>query len=217
VKLGDAIVHGCIMSRSKSSRRWLAEHHKDSFVQQSKLDSYRSRAVYKLAEIDERDRLISPAICVLDLGAAPGGWTQYVARKLSGKGKLVAVDILEMDPVTDVTVIQGDFTEVETLQRIRDELDGRQVDLVLSDMAPNFSGQEAVDQPRAMYLSELALDVCQEMLTPGGNFLCKVFQGRGFDEFVRQVRQGFGEVKTRKPAASRPRSREVYILAKGRK
>ncbi len=205
------------VSRSKSSQRWLNEHHKDDFVRKSRLDSYRSRAVYKLAEIDRRDRLIMPNMSVVELGAAPGGWTQYVSEKLSAKGSLVAVDILQMDSVVDCNIIQGDFTELETLDLIREALNGQPADLVLSDMAPNFSGQPAVDQPRAIYLAELALDMCNELLVPGGCLLMKTFHGAGFEALMRDVRGVFNEVKTRKPEASRPRSREVYILAKNRK
>jgi len=156
------------VARSKSSKRWLNEHHKDDYVRKSRQQSYRSRAVYKLAEIDERDRLIKPQMSVVELGAAPGGWTQYVAEKLSAKGSLIAVDILEMDPVPGASVILGDFTEQETLDQIREALNGQVADLVLSDMAPNFSGQLAVDQPKSMYLAELALDMCNELLAPGG-------------------------------------------------
>ena len=205
------------MSRSKSSQRWLNEHHNDDFVRKSRLESYRSRSVYKLAEIEQRDRIIRPEMSVIELGAAPGGWTQYVAEKLSAKGSLLAVDILKMDPVPGAQIIQGDFTELETLESIRSTLDGRAADLVLSDMAPNFSGQVAVDQPRAMYLAELALDMCKELMVPGGCLLVKTFHGAGFEEYVRQVRDMFGEVRSRKPKASRARSREVYILAKDRK
>lgn len=205
------------MSRSKSSKRWLNEHHKDDFVRKSRLESYRSRAVYKLAEIDQRDRLITPKMAIVELGAAPGGWSQYVAEKLSPQGTLVAVDILAMDAVPGATTLQGDFTEEDTLELIRQELDGQLADLVLSDMAPNFSGQPAVDQPRAMYLAELVLDMCKELLAPGGNMLVKTFQGAGFDEYIRDVRANFNVVKSRKPQASRARSREVYILAKSRK
>ncbi len=205
------------MSRSKSSKRWLNEHHKDDFVRKSRLESYRSRAVYKLAEIDQRDHLITPKMAVVELGAAPGGWSQYVAEKLSPQGSLVAVDILAMDSVPGATILQGDFTEEETLDQIRQAMDGNPADLVLSDMAPNFSGQPAVDQPRAMYLAELALDMCRELLVPGGSLLVKAFQGAGFEEYIRDVRATFDVVKSRKPQASRSRSREVYILAKSRK
>lgn len=204
------------MSRSKSSQRWLAEHHSDDFVIKSRLQNWRSRAVYKLAEIDERDRLIKPDSCIIELGAAPGGWTQYVAGKLSSKGFLLAVDILEMDAVAGAVILQADFTENEALDKIRELVDGRSVDLVLSDMAPNFTGQPVVDQPRSMYLAELALEMCSEYLAPGGNLLVKTFQGAGFEDVNKNMRQQFAVVKSRKPAASRPRSREVYILAKNK-
>jgi len=203
------------LSRSKSSKRWLNEHHKDDFVRKSRLESYRSRSVYKLAEIDERDRLITPNMSIVELGAAPGGWTQYVSEKLSAKGALLAVDILPMDSVPGATIIEGDFTENETLEQIRTALAGRPADLVLSDMAPNFSGQVAVDQPRAMYLAELALDMCREFLAPGGSLLVKTFQGSGFEDLNRNMREQFDSVRSRKPAASRARSREVYLLAQG--
>lgn len=193
------------------------EHHKDDFVRKSRLQSYRSRAVYKLAEIDRRDQLITPNMTVVELGAAPGGWSQYVAEKLSPQGLLVAVDILAMDAVPGATILQGDFTEENTLDQIRQSLDKQVADLVLSDMAPNFSGQTAVDQPRAMYLAELALDMCKELLAPGGSMLVKTFHGAGFEEYIRDVRATFEVVKSRKPQASRSRSREVYILAKSRK
>jgi len=186
-------------------------------VRKSRLESYRSRAVYKLAEIDQRDHLITPNMSVVELGAAPGGWTQYVAEKLSPQGSLVAVDILAMDVVPGAAILQGDFTEDETLEQIKLALNGKNADLVLSDMAPNFSGQLAVDQPRSMYLAELALDMCKELLAPGGNMLVKTFQGAGFEEFLRDIRATFDVVKSRKPEASRSRSREVYILAKSRK
>ena len=205
------------MSRSKSSKRWLDEHHSDSYVKKSKAQSYRSRAVYKLAEIDERDKLIVPNQCIIELGAAPGGWTQYIARKMSAKGFLLAVDILPMDPVEGAHVLEADFTEQETLDQMRVMLGGRQADLVLSDMAPNFTGQTAVDQPRSMYLTELALDMCGEFLRDGGSLLVKTFQGAGFEELNRSLRSEFEVVKTRKPSASRQRSREVYLLAKGRR
>ncbi len=205
------------MSRSKSSKRWLDEHHADSYVKKSRVQSYRSRAVYKLAEIDERDKLIQPNQCVIELGAAPGGWTQYVAQNMSAKGFLLAVDILQMDPVEGAHVLEADFTEQETLDQMRDILNGRQADLVLSDMAPNFTGQPAVDQPRSMHLAELALDMCGEFLRDGGSLLVKTFQGAGFEGLTRDLRSAFDVVKTRKPSASRQRSREVYLLAKGRR
>jgi len=204
------------MSRSKSSRRWLDEHHSDDFVKKSREQAWRSRAVFKLAEIDERDKLIRPDMCVIELGAAPGGWTQYVAQKLSASGFLLAIDILEMNPLAGARILQADFTDETVLDQIRTILAGREVDLVLSDMAPNFTGQVAVDQPRSIYLAELALDMCREFLAPGGSLLMKAFQGAGIEQLNRDTRESFATVKSRKPAASRPRSREVYILAKGK-
>ncbi len=183
-------------------------------MRKSREQSWRSRAVFKLSEIDERDRLIKPDMCVVELGAAPGGWTQYVASKLSSKGYLLAVDILEMDAVEDAHILQADFTESAAVDQIRDMLDGRPVDLVLSDMAPNFTGQSVVDQPRSIYLAELALDMCGEFLSPGGSFLVKTFQGSGIEQLSKDMRARFRSCKSRKPAASRPRSREVYLLAR---
>lgn len=203
------------MSRSKSSRRWLKEHHSDDFVIKSKQQNWRSRAVYKLAEIDQRDNLIKPASRVVELGAAPGGWTQYVAGKISDIGLLVAVDILPMESIPGAVIIQADFTEEAALRTIAVSMGDRKADLVLSDMAPNFTGQAVVDQPRAIYLAELALDMCDEFLEPGGALLLKIFQGAGFEELNRNMRQRFATVKSRKPAASRSRSREVYLLARG--
>ncbi len=201
------------MARSKSSQRWLQEHHADDYVKRSKAQAWRSRAVYKLEEIDERDRLFKPGSCVIELGAAPGGWTQYVAARLGREGFLLAVDILPMEPVEGATILQGDFTELAVLEQIRSTLGGRSVDLVLSDMAPNFTGQNAVDQPRSVYLAELALEMCDEVLSDSGTLLVKTFQGAGFEALLAQIRASFGSVKTRKPSASRARSREVYILA----
>jgi 23S rRNA (uridine2552-2'-O)-methyltransferase len=203
------------MSRSKSSRRWLKEHHSDDFVIKSRQQNWRSRAVYKLAEIDQRDRLIKPDSCVIELGAAPGGWTQYAAEKIGAAGVLVAVDILPMDPVEGAVIIQADFTENEAVGEIERCLNGRQADLVLSDMAPNFTGQLAVDQPRSIYLAELALDMCSEFMSPGGSLLVKTFHGTGFETLNQAMRERFDSVRSRKPAASRARSREVYLLAQG--
>ncbi|WP_435105645.1 23S rRNA (uridine(2552)-2'-O)-methyltransferase RlmE [Arhodomonas sp. AD133] len=202
------------MARSKSSRRWLREHFDDAYVRRAQQEGWRSRAVYKLAEIDEKDRLLRPGRNVVDLGAAPGGWTQYCSARLGGRGRIVALDILPMDPLPDVTVIQADFTEDDALTALERALGGERVDLVLSDMAPNISGQKAVDQPRAMYLAELALDFALETLEPGGDFLVKTFQGEGFDAYLAHLRQRFARVATRKPGASRGRSREVYLLAR---
>lgn len=202
------------MSRSGSSSRWLQEHFNDFYVKKAQSDGYRSRAVYKLIEIDEKEHLIKPGMIVVDLGAAPGGWTQYIARKLNGRGRIVALDVLPMDALPDVEFIQGDFQEDAVLHTLQQTLGSQKVDLLLSDMAPNMSGTAAVDIPRAMYLVELALDFAQTMLKPGGNMLLKIFHGSGFDDFVRAVRQEFTKVVIKKPAASRPRSRETYILAK---
>lgn len=202
------------MPRSKSSKRWLREHHEDVYVQQARAQGYRSRAVFKLIELHERDRLLKPGMTVVDLGAAPGGWSQYAAKAVGRRGKVIALDILAIDPLPNVEVIQGDFREDSVLHELTARLEGGGVDLVISDMAPNISGMDAVDQPRAMYLAELALDFAKQVLKPGGGFLVKLFQGTGFDEFVRDCRHCFGRVVTRKPKASRARSREVYLLAR---
>lgn len=201
--------------RSKSSRRWLGEHFADEYVKRAQAEGWRSRAVFKLEEIDAKDRLIRPGMIVVDLGAAPGGWSQYAARKLHGKGRVIALDILEMEPLQGVEFLQGDFTEDEPLQRLLVAVQGQQVDLVLSDMAPNMSGMDAIDQPKGMYLAELALDFAGKVLKPGGDFLVKVFQGEGFDEYLRDLRRSFDNVVVRKPKASRARSREVYLLGRG--
>jgi 23S rRNA (uridine2552-2'-O)-methyltransferase len=201
------------VKRSKSSRQWLDRHFKDEFVKKARQEGYRSRAVYKLLEIQERDRLLKPGQVVVDLGAAPGGWSQLARDIVGKKGKVIALDILPMEPIPGVDLIQGDFREEEALAELRSVLDGRPVDLVISDMAPNVSGMSAVDQPRAMYLCELALDFAREVLAPGGGLLVKVFHGEGFDQYVRDIRSVFGRVATRKPKASRPRSREVYLVA----
>ncbi|MES9936345.1 MAG: 23S rRNA (uridine(2552)-2'-O)-methyltransferase RlmE [Sedimenticola sp.] len=201
------------MKKSKSSRRWLDRHVNDEFVKRAQKDGYRSRAVYKLLEIQEKDRIIKPGQVVVDLGAAPGGWSQVAEKIVGDKGRVVALDILPMDSIAGVDFIQGDFREEEPLQQLRDLLDGQAVDLVISDMAPNVSGMNAVDQPRAMYLCELALEFAREVLKPGGGLVVKVFQGEGFDEYIRDMRSSFRKVVTRKPKASRPRSREVYLVA----
>ncbi len=203
------------MKRSKSSRRWLDRHFKDEFVLKSHKDGFRSRAVYKLQEIQERDRLIKPGQVIVDLGAAPGGWSQYAGSIVGPKGRMVALDILPMDPLEHVAFIQGDFREDSVLAQLQELLDGSGVDLVISDMAPNVTGMAAVDQPRAMYLCELALDFAGQVLKPGGGFVVKVFQGEGFDQFMRNLRSSFNKVVTRKPKASRPKSREVYLVATG--
>ncbi len=203
------------MSRSKSSHRWLREHFNDPYVKQSQKDGYRSRASYKLIELDEKDRLFRPGSVVVDLGAAPGGWSQVAVQRVGGKGMVLASDILPMDSIAGVEFIQGDFTEEVVFQNLLDSLGERRADLVISDMAPNMSGVTDIDQPRSMYLVELALDMAQNVLKPGGTFVAKVFQGEGFDELVKNARSCFSKVLTRKPGSSRPRSREVYLVAKG--
>ena len=205
------------MARSKSSHRWLKEHFDDEFVKKSQRDGYRSRAVYKLEEIQERDRIIKPGMAVVDLGAAPGGWSQYALGLIGRKGTVVAMDILPMEPLPGVSFVQGDFREEEVLNQLLDVLGNREIDLVLSDIAPNISGMDAVDQPRAMYLAELAVDFADRVLRPGGDLLVKLFQGEGFDALLKDLRQRYDRVIMRKPKASRPRSREVYALARGRK
>jgi 23S rRNA (uridine2552-2'-O)-methyltransferase len=200
--------------KRSSSKAWLKEHRDDPYVQRAQRDGYRSRACYKLLELQERDRLIRPGMTVVDLGSAPGGWSQVAGELLDDRGRVIASDILPMDSLPGVTFIQGDFTEQAVLDRILDALDGQPADLVLSDMAPNMSGLTDVDQPRAMYLVELALDMTRQVLAPGGSFVAKVFQGEGFDAFLRDTRALFGKVSTRKPGASRPRSREVYLVAR---
>ncbi|AQW67318.1 UNVERIFIED_ORG: 23S rRNA (uridine2552-2'-O)-methyltransferase [Pseudomonas parafulva] len=204
-----------MVQRSKSSANWLREHFNDPFVKQAQKDGYRSRASYKLLEIQEKDRLIRPGMSVIDLGAAPGGWSQVTSRLIGGQGRLIASDILEMDSIPDVTFIQGDFTQDEVLRQILEAVGDSHVDLVISDMAPNMSGTPAVDIPRAMFLCELALDLATRVLRPGGDFLIKIFQGEGFDVYLKDVRTKFDKVQMRKPSSSRDRSREQYLLGKG--
>lgn len=204
-----------MVQRSKSSANWLREHFNDPFVKQAQKDGYRSRASYKLLEIQEKDHLIRPGMSVIDLGAAPGGWSQVTSRLIGGQGRLIASDILEMDSIADVTFIQGDFTHDEVLQRILEAVGDSHVDLVISDMAPNMSGTPAVDIPRAMFLCELALDLATRVLKPGGDFLIKIFQGEGFDVYLKDVRSKFDKVQMRKPSSSRDRSREQYLLGRG--
>ena len=203
------------MPRSNSSRRWLQEHFDDVFVKKAQAEGYRSRAVYKLKEVDAREQLIKPGMTVVDLGAAPGGWVQYVSEKLKGQGVIIALDMLAMDPLPGVVCIQGDFQEDTVLQNLTGMIPDRGVDLLLSDMAPNMSGTPAVDIPRAMYLAELALDFADKMLKPGGTVFMKIFNGTGVDDLIKSTRQKFEKVVIRKPAASRSRSRETYLLAKG--
>ncbi|ELP98945.1 23S rRNA (uridine(2552)-2'-O)-methyltransferase RlmE [Pseudomonas syringae] len=203
------------MARSKTSHNWLKEHFDDKYVKMAQKDGYRSRASYKLLEIQEKDKLIRPGMTVIDLGAAPGGWSQVTSRLIGGQGRLIASDILEMDSIPDVTFIQGDFTEDTILEQILEAVGNTQVDLVISDMAPNMSGLSAVDMPRAMFLCELALDLAGRVLRPGGDFLIKVFQGEGFDVYHKDIRKLFDKVQMRKPSSSRDRSREQYLLARG--
>ncbi len=205
------------MAKSKSSHRWLDEHENDEFVQRARAEGYRGRAVYKLRELDQRYRLIRPGMSVVDLGAAPGSWSEYVARALDGRGTVLATDILPMDAIAGVRFIQGDFREQAVLDRLLDALGGADADLVISDMAPNMSGMSSVDIPAAMYLAELAADLALRTLKPGGAFVVKLFQGEGFDALVDGLRRDYQTVMVRKPRASRPRSREVYALARGRK
>lgn len=203
------------MARSKTSQNWLREHFNDPYVKMAQKDGYRSRASYKLLEIQEKDRILRPGNTVIDLGAAPGGWSQVTSRVLGDKGRLIASDLLEMDSIPDVTFIQGDFTEESVLAQILEAVGNHPVDLVISDMAPNMSGVKLADQARAMYLCELALDLAGQVLRPGGDFLIKIFQGEGFDVYHKQVRTMFDKVQMRKPLSSRDRSREQYLLARG--
>ncbi|WP_122864089.1 23S rRNA (uridine(2552)-2'-O)-methyltransferase RlmE [Pseudomonas viridiflava] len=203
------------MARSKTSHNWLKEHFDDKYVKMAQKDGYRSRASYKLLEIQEKDKIIRPGMTVIDLGAAPGGWSQVTSRLVGGQGRLIASDILEMDSIPDVTFIQGDFTEDAVLAQILEAVGNTQVDLVISDMAPNMSGLSAVDMPRAMFLCELALDLAGRVLRPGGDFLIKVFQGEGFDVYHKDIRKLFDKVQMRKPLSSRDRSREQYLLGRG--
>jgi 23S rRNA (uridine2552-2'-O)-methyltransferase len=204
-----------VAKRSKSSSRWLGEHFADEFVKKAQQEGWRSRAVYKLAEIDAKDRLLKPGMTVVDLGAAPGGWSQFAVQQVGRKGRVIALDILDMEPIEGVEFLQGDFTEDEPLQRLLATLGDVQPALVMSDMAPNISGMDAIDQPKSMYLVELTLDLAEQVLAPGGSLLVKIFQGEGFDEYLKRLRVLFDKVSSRKPKASRARSREVYLLARG--
>lgn len=204
-----------VMKRSKSSKQWLQEHFNDVYVKKAQAEGYRSRAIYKLKEMDEKESLLKPGMTVVDLGAAPGGWTQYVSQRLQGHGRIIALDILPMDSLPDVDIILGDFREDEVLQQLMNLIPERSVDLLLSDMAPNMSGTTAIDIPRAMYLVELAFDFAEKMLKPGGSMLVKIFHGAGFDDLVKQAKASFERVVIRKPSASRARSKETYLLAKG--
>ena len=201
--------------RSKSSARWLAEHASDPYVKRAHEEGWRSRAAFKLEEIQRTDRLLRPGITVVDLGAAPGGWSQYAARLLAGKGRVIALDVLEMPALPGVEFMQGDFTEPDVLERLEAALGGSRVDLVMSDMAPNMMGISDVDHDRSMYLVDLAVEFAAKALRPGGDLLMKVFQGREFQPLLARLRKEFDTVKLRKPGASRARSSEVYVLARG--
>lgn len=203
------------MKRSKTSRAWMREHVNDFYVKRAKSEGYRSRSAFKLIELDERDKLLKPAMTVVDLGSTPGGWSQVAIEKVKD-GKVIALDILPMEPIEGVTFIQGDFREDEILSRLKQSLAGKEVDLVISDMAPNISGVDASDQARSMHLAELAFEFSLDHLKPGGSFLVKVFQGAGFDDYLKAMRTGFRQVHTRKPKASRDRSSEVYLLGAGK-
>ena len=202
------------MARTNSSARWLREHFTDEYVKRARQEGYRSRAVYKLLEINEKDRLLRPGLTVVDLGAAPGGWSQLAVKLVGGSGVVIALDLLPMEPLAGVEFIQGDFREPAVLERLLAVLDQRPVDLVLADMAPNTSGIKGVDQPRGIYLNELALDFARRCLRPGGDFLLKAFQGEGFDAFLQEARRSFASIAPRKPKASRARSAEQYLLAR---
>jgi len=203
------------MSRSKTSKAWMREHINDPYVQKAKAEGYRSRAAYKLLELDKKDRLLVPGQLLVDLGAAPGSWSQVAVAKLGSKGRVVAVDLLPMEPLPGVQFVQGDFREQEVLDSLLAALGGRKADLVISDLAPNISGIGVSDQARSMYLCELALEFAQQCLKPGGSLLVKVFQGAGFTEFLAGMRKCFAKVGSRKPEASRGRSSEMYLLGKG--
>lgn len=203
--------------KTMKTKAWLHEHVNDPWVQKANAEGYRSRAAYKLMEISDKDKLLKPGQVVVDLGAAPGSWCQVIARKVGAQGKVFALDLLPMEPIVGVDFLQGDFTEESVLLELEQRLDGRAVDLVLSDMAPNITGIAVTDQARSIYLYELALDFAERHLKPGGNFLVKVFQGSGYMEYRQRMQQAFRSVVARKPDASRDRSAEVYLLGIGRK
>lgn len=200
---------------SKSSKTWLKEHHDDFYVRQSRADGYRSRAAYKLLEIHKKDHLLKPGMTIVDLGAAPGGWSQVAANLVKPGGMVLATDILVMENINGVEFVQGDFTETSCLESLMQKLGEREVDLVISDMAPNISGMADIDQPKTMYLLELAMDFAESKLRTGGSLLMKVFQGEGFEALLKQLRSDYTTVVSRKPDASRARSKEIYLLAKG--
>ncbi|MDP3211054.1 23S rRNA (uridine(2552)-2'-O)-methyltransferase RlmE [Methylotenera sp.] len=205
------------MKPTRTSKAWMQEHLNDPYVKLAQKDGYRARAAYKLMEIDDKDKLIKPSMTIVDLGSAPGSWSQVAVQRLKGHGKVIALDILDMSPIGGVTFLQGDFREESVLRLLEQTLNNVKVDLVIADMAPNISGVKDVDQAGAAYLTELALDFSQEWLKPSGNFLVKVFIGAGFEEILQNMRQMFDKVVTRKPKASRDRSSEVYLLGIGRK
>jgi len=203
------------MSKARpSSASWRSRQEKDPYVQMARRDGWRSRAVYKLEQIADKEKLLRPDMTCIDLGAAPGGWSQYVTERLKGRARIIAVDLLPMDALPSVEFIQGDFTEDDVFERLLGALDGKPADLVMSDMAPNITGTKAVDQPRSMYLAELALDMARKTLRRKGDFVCKLFQGQGTDAFIAEVRTSFGQVKAMKPKASRPGSSEIYLVAR---
>jgi 23S rRNA (uridine2552-2'-O)-methyltransferase len=205
------------MKLKPSSKAWMHEHINDEFVKRAQKEGYRARAAYKLTEIDDKDKLIKSGMTIVDLGSTPGSWSQVAVQRLKGQGRIVALDLLEMEPIKGVEFIQGDFREEAILKILEKSLNGKQVDLVIADMAPNISGISIVDQAGAAYLTELALEFSKEWLKPSGNFLVKVFIGEGFDDIVKNMRTMFDKVVTRKPKASRGRSNEVYLLGLGRK
>ncbi len=198
----------------RSGGSWRQRQEKDPWIQKARREGWRARAVYKLEQIDRKERLLKPGMLCVDLGSSPGSWSQYVTEKLKGRARIVAVDLLQMDTLPDVHFIQGDFREDDTVAAILEALGGERADLVMSDLAPNLSGNKAVDQPRAMFLVELALDLCREVLKPGGDLVCKLFQGEGSDAFIADARRQFDKVRVMKPEASRPGSREVYLVAR---
>jgi 23S rRNA (uridine2552-2'-O)-methyltransferase len=201
------------MARSKSSTEWLKEHFNDEYVKLSQKEGYRSRAIYKLKEVQEKDRIIKHGMTVVDLGAAPGGWCQYAVELVGKKGRVIGSDILPIDPIPFVEFIQGDFTDERILDELLELIGKDKADVVISDMAPNLSGNDAVDQPTSIYLCELTLDMAQRILAPNGSMVVKLFQGAGSDEYLKEVKKSFKQVKIRKPKASRARSREVYVVA----
>ncbi len=203
------------MAKSKSSKGWLKEHFDDEYVRRSQQEGYRSRAIYKLIEIDKKDRLVKPGMTIIDLGAAPGGWSEYCVKKLGKNGTMIALDILSMEPIDGVTIIKGDFREDAIFTELMTEIGDERADLVISDMAPNITGMGSVDMPRAYYLCELALDLAQQVLKPDGGLLVKLFQGEGFEAYSKALKTSFSKVVMRKPKASRARSREMYALATG--